>query len=147
MALLGRIIVILFALWLATMAAGIVWSIGLLGPQWPAMSAIPASVSCSGRGIHRFRNHRDFTVSADVDRCRAGRSFFGALAAGPCLWRRCACAAWPIKAPLRRSGEESIDHPPPPISREFEIVAAAGIAFGVTYWLIAGRKAGRWRER
>src|SRR4051812_30505918 len=36
--LLGRIVVIVFALWLATMAAGIVWSVGLLGAQWPAMS-------------------------------------------------------------------------------------------------------------
>ena len=33
MALLGRIFIILFALWVATMAAGIVWSIGLLGSQ------------------------------------------------------------------------------------------------------------------
>jgi len=38
MALVGRIIVILFALWLATIAAGIVWSVGLLGSQWSALS-------------------------------------------------------------------------------------------------------------
>jgi hypothetical protein len=43
--------------------------------------------------------------------------------------------------------EESIDHPPPPISRAAEIAAAAGAVFGLTYWAIAGRKAGRWRER
>lgn len=42
--------------------------------------------------------------------------------------------------------EELIDHPPPPISREAEIAAAVGVVFGFTYWLIAGRNAGRWRE-
>jgi hypothetical protein len=42
---------------------------------------------------------------------------------------------------------ESIDHPPPPISREAEIAAAVGVVFGFTYWLIAGRNAGRWRGR
>src|ERR1035437_8178976 len=46
-----------------------------------------------------------------------------------------------------RSYEESIDHPPPPISREAEIAAAVGVVFGFTYWLIAGRNAGRWRGR
>jgi hypothetical protein len=43
--------------------------------------------------------------------------------------------------------EESIDRPPPPISREAQIAAGAGVVFGLTYWAIAGRKAGRWRER
>jgi hypothetical protein len=33
----------------------------------------------------------------------------------------------------------------PPVAREFEIVAAAGIAAGLVYWLIAGRNAGRWQ--
>ena len=44
------------------------------------------------------------------------------------------------------SYEESIDHPPPPISRDLELAAAAGAVFGLTYWAIAGRKAGRWRD-
>ncbi len=42
--------------------------------------------------------------------------------------------------------EELIDRPPPPISHEGEVAAAAGALFGLTYWLIAGRNAGRWRE-
>ena len=45
------------------------------------------------------------------------------------------------------SYEESIDYPPPPISRQAEIAAAVGVVFGFTYWLIAGRNAGRWRGR
>jgi hypothetical protein len=42
---------------------------------------------------------------------------------------------------------ESLDEPPAPISRNVELAAAAGAVFGMTYWLIAGRNAGRWRER
>jgi hypothetical protein len=39
---------------------------------------------------------------------------------------------------------ESIDAPPPLISREAEIAAAVGVVFGLTYWAIAGRRAGAW---
>jgi hypothetical protein len=42
---------------------------------------------------------------------------------------------------------ESIDHPPPILPHAVEIGAARGIVFGFVYWLIAGRNAGRWRER
>ena len=47
----------------------------------------------------------------------------------------------------RPSYEESIDEPPAPISHEAQLAAAAGAVFGLTYWVIAGRNAGRWREK
>src|SRR6202158_1326232 len=50
-------------------------------------------------------------------------------------------------AGLTATYEESIDRPPPPISRETEIAAAVGVVCGFTYWLIAGRNAGCWRGR
>jgi hypothetical protein len=28
-----------------------------------------------------------------------------------------------------------------------EVAAASGAVFGLVYWLLAGRNAGRWRER
>lgn len=34
-----------------------------------------------------------------------------------------------------------------PLGTNFELLAAAGIAAGLIYWLIAGRSAGVWRER
>ena len=34
-----------------------------------------------------------------------------------------------------------------PLGTNFELLAAAGIAAGLVYWLIAGRSAGLWRER
>ena len=45
-----------------------------------------------------------------------------------------------------RPYEESIDAAPPLVAREAELAAAAGAVFGLVYWLIAGRNAGRWRE-
>jgi hypothetical protein len=33
-----------------------------------------------------------------------------------------------------------------PLGTNFELLAAAGIAAGLVYWLIAGRNAGLWRE-
>jgi hypothetical protein len=32
-----------------------------------------------------------------------------------------------------------------PVFQEAQIAAAAGVVFGLVYWLFAGRKAGRWR--
>lgn len=148
MLLLGRIIVILFALWLATMAAGIVWSIGLLGAQWPALSGDPADrvvfwgAAFIASGITASLLFLPMLIAVILAEAFSVRSLlvhvFGAVALVLLVYQG---------AGLGRSGEESIDRPPPPISREFEIAAAAGAVFGLIYWLIAGRKAGRWRER
>jgi hypothetical protein len=35
----------------------------------------------------------------------------------------------------------------PPVGHSLQLAAAAGIIGGLAYWLIAGRSAGRWRER
>lgn len=148
MALLGRIFVILFTLWLATMAAGIVWSIGLLGAQWPAMSGGPAErvvfwgAAFIASGITASLLFLPMLIAVVLAEAFAVRSLlinvFGAVALALLAYQG---------AGFGRSGEESIDRAPPLVSREFEIAAAAGATFGLIYWLIAGRKAGRWRER
>ena len=71
------------------------------------------------------------------------RSLLVHLAAGAAL----AAARLLRQRRIAASYEESIDRAPPPVSRAAEIAAAAGVAFGFAYWLIAGRNAGRWRER
>ena len=147
MALLGRIIVIIFAVMVASMAAGIAIAMGLLGPEW-------------------------HSVTGDVGERVVfwGAAFFGATATGavgllPLVILIAIAESFKIRSLLVHalagaamlllgyysSGlsnryEESIDHPPPPISREIEIAAAAGVVFSLVYWAIAGRKAGRWRE-
>ncbi len=147
MSLIGRIFVLIFAVMLASFAAGIVIAIGVLGPQWHG-------------------------VSGDVGERVVfwGTAFFGATATGAAgllplvilimlgeafkvrslLVNTAAGVAMLLLAyygsGLAKPYEESIDHPPPMFSREIEIAAAAGAVFGLVYWVIAGRKAGRWRE-
>ncbi|MEI9804298.1 MAG: hypothetical protein WDN48_07275 [Pseudolabrys sp.] len=147
MALFGRIIVIGFAIMVASMAAGIAIAIGVLGPEWHGVS---------GDVGERFV----FWGTAFV-----GASFAGAAGLLPLVILIAIAESYKIRSllvyaaggalllllGLYASGysngyEESIDHPPQPISREAQLAAAAGVVFGLTYWLIAGRKAGRWRE-
>jgi hypothetical protein len=148
MSLLGRIIVIFFALMLATFAAGIAIAVGLLGPQWHGLGGDPFE-----RGA--------FTVFVVT-----GAAFTGAVALLPLVILIAIAEAFKIRSLLiyamagcivmllgySASGlappsyEESIDHPPPLVPHAVEVAAAAGIVFGGVYWLIAGRRAGRWRE-
>jgi len=146
MALIGRIVVILFALWLATMAAGIVWSIGLLGTQWPATTGDPADrivfwgAAFLASGMTATLLFLPMLIAVVLTEAFSVRSLL-IYAAGGCAITLLAYQGTGIG----RNGEESIDRAPPPISREAEIAAAAGVAFGLVYWVIAGRRAGAWR--
>jgi NADPH:quinone reductase-like Zn-dependent oxidoreductase len=148
MALLGRIVVILFALWIATMAAGIVWSIGLLGSQWPAMSGdvgdrvVFWGAAFIASGITATLLFLPMLIAVVLAEAFSLRSILIYAVGGAALFLLAYQGAG-----FGRSYEESIDRAPPPVSREFQIAAGSGIAFGFIYWLIAGRKAGRWRER
>jgi hypothetical protein len=147
-ALFGRIIVIIFALWLATMAAGIVWSIGLLGAGSQTFSGdigdrvVFWGAALVASGITASLLFLPMLIAVAVTEAFSVRSFlihaFGGLALFLLAYQGIG---------FGRSGQESIDHPPPPISREAQIAAGAGVVFGLTYWAIAGRRAGRWRER
>jgi hypothetical protein len=147
--LLVRILVILFALWIATMVAGVVWSIGLLGAQWPALSGDPAEqfvfwgAAFIASGITASLLFLPMLIAVVLVEAFSLRSILIYGVGGAALF----LLTYQGAGFGRRSYEESIDRAPPPISREAEIAAAAGVAFGLTYWLIAGRKAGRWRER
>ena len=149
MALVGRIIVIIVAIMLATLAAGIAIAIGLLGPEWHGFS---------GDLVERG------TFSVFVV---AGAAFTGAVTLLPLAILIAVAEIFKVRSLLiyavagavilllgySASGlappsyEESIDYPPSPISHATQVAAAAGIVFGGVYWLIAGHKAGRWRER
>jgi hypothetical protein len=149
MALLGRIFVILFALWLATMAAGTVWSIGLLGAQWPAMSGDPAErvvfwgAAFIASGITASLLFLPMLIAVALAEAFSLRSILIYGIGGAALF----IIAYQGVGLGRSAYEESIDRAPPPISRELQIAAGSGVAFGFVYWLIAGRRAGRWRER
>jgi hypothetical protein len=147
MPLLGRIVVIIFAVILASMAAGIAIAIGILGPQWHSLSGDPverfffwgtAFIGATGSGAISILPMAILIALAEAFRIR---SLLANMVAGAAMLLIGYFGSGFSPAPY----EESIDHPPPAISRETEIAAAAGAVFGLVYWLIAGRNAGRWR--
>ena len=147
MSILGRLFVITFAVFVAMLAAGMAIAIGLLGPNW-----------------HGFTGDIGERIGFWV-LVFFGTSFMGAVGFLPVVMLIALAEYFKIRSLIvyaavgalllvlgmvggvNVSGEESIDHPPPLVSRPMEIAAAAGAAFGLVYWLLAGRNAGRWRER
>lgn len=147
MALLGRIIVILFALFMATVASGIAAAIALFGAELHMMGADPVEhaffwgTAAFASGVTVLVGFLPMLVAVILAEAFSIRSLIIQAAAGAAI-----LLLGYYSAGLT-TYEESIDSPPPPISREAEIAAAAGVVFGLTYWVIAGRNAGRWRER
>ncbi len=148
MPLIGRLFAIVFAVVLAFIAAGAAIALGVLGPQWHALSGdigervsfwILVVFASSYAGAVALMPILVFVVVAEIYRLRS----------------LLVCALASVVAMLigyygsgfEGTVGESIDAPPAPISRNAELAAAAGAVFGITYWLVAGRNAGRWRER
>ncbi len=148
MALLGRLIVIAFALMLASLAAGIAIALGILGPDWHGFSGDFAErtgfwlLVFFGAGFTWAIGLLPVAILIAIAEGLKVRSLLAYAAVGAVLL---AFGYYSTRLSLRY--EESIDRPPPAIPREIEIAAAAGVVFGAVYWIIAGRNAGRWRER
>ena len=148
MSLIGRLFVIIFAVMVASLACGIAIAVGVLGPQWQATSgdvgervvfwgtAFFGATATGGAGL------LPLLVLIALGETFKIRSLL-ANAAGGAAMLLIAYYGSGLSTPY----EDSIAHPPPAISREVEIAAAAGAVFGLVYWAIAGRRAGRWRER
>jgi hypothetical protein len=148
LALLGRIIVILFALFMAALAAGIAAAIALLGVETQVISTDPVAnvffwgTAVFASGVTVIAGFLPILIAVVLAEAFAIRSLVIQAAAGAAIL----LLAY-YSAGFTSTYEESIDHPSPPISREAEIATAVGVVFGFTYWLIAGRNAGRWRGR
>lgn len=148
MAIIGRIVVIFFAALLATLAAGIAIAIGLLGPEWHAFSGDVVERGTftvfvvTGAAFTGAVTLLPLAILIAVTEIFKIRSLLVYAVAG-CAIMLLGYSASGLAPP---SYEESIDHPPPLIPHAVEVAAAAGIVFGSVYWLIAGRKAGCWRE-
>lgn len=131
----------------ASMAAGVAIAIGLFGPQWQSVSGdvgghvvfwSTAFIGATGIGAFGLLPLAILIAIAESFNIR---SLLVHAAAGAALL----LLAYYGSGAARPSYEESIDAPPPIIARETEIAAAAGAVFGLVYWVIAGRKAGKWR--
>ena len=148
MAFLGRIIVILFALFMATAMAGIAAAIALLGLELHMLGPDPVDhaffwgTAAFASGVTVFVGFLPILIAVVLAEAFSIRSLVIQAAAGAAIF-----LLGYYSAGFTSAYEESIDHPPPPISRQAEIAAAVGVVFGFSYWLIAGRNAGRWRGR
>jgi hypothetical protein len=147
MAFVGRIIVIIFALFMAALAAGIATAIALLGIELHMLGPEPLDhaffwgTAAIASGVTVVFGFLPILIVVILGEAFSIRSLLIHVVAGAAI-----LLLGYLGAGFSWSYEESIDHPPPPISREAEIVAAVGMMFGFTYWLFAGRNAGRWRE-
>jgi hypothetical protein len=147
MALIGRIIVIAFAIVLATLAAGMMIAIGVLGPLWHGFAGDGFErvsfwvVTLFASGFTFAAGFLPLLIIICITEAVKLRSVLAYTAGGALLML---LAYFGSGSPGRF--EESIDAPPPVISRETEVALAAGAAFGFVYWAIAGRRAGAWRR-
>ena len=146
MSLFGRIIVIIFALVVASMAAGVALAIGIVAPDWANMDSDPAErvsffvvsfFATSFVGAVAMAPAFVLIVLAEAARIR---SFIYYGLAGALVGL---ASYFGSNISLRLENTTDM----PPVEHALQLVAAAGIIGGVVYWLIAGRKAGAWRER
>jgi len=142
MAIILRILAMMVGYFLACVAASIVLTIGTLTPQWDDLSplGLPSVVLWSVVGV--------------------GAAFIAAIATPPALlvialaegfaWRSSLVYAV-LGGVLALSLSYGLDfagyagEPGTSLAREREVIAAAGIAGGFIYWLLAGRRAGAWK--
>jgi hypothetical protein len=141
MAVLVRIAMIFLGYVLACVAASLILTIGTLTPQWDDFTAL---------GMQSVAIWAVVMVFAAA---------IGAIAMMPALlvialaegfaWRSSLIYA-ALGGALALSLSFGLDFagyggdPENPLVREREVLAAAGIAGGFVYWLLAGRKAGSW---
>jgi hypothetical protein len=145
MSLLGRIIVIFFALIVATTAAGITLAVGIISPDWAGVDSDPvervsffvvAFFATSFVGAAATFPALVLIVFAEAARMRS-LLYYGVAGAAVGL------AAY-FGSDVSSRLENTTDVVP--VGHALQLAAAAGIIGGLVYWLIAGRKAGRWRE-
>jgi hypothetical protein len=142
-ALIGRVFVVLFAFLLASAVAGLVIALGLLPPELDelvlmrgahagfGMATAIAAFVVSGYALIPAML---CIVLAEAFRLRSFLFYagFGAVSA---LLIANGSNVWIDGAPAASFA-----------GREQEVFAAAGIAAGLTYWALAGRRAGAWRR-
>lgn len=145
MSLFGRIIVILLALVVAIVAAGVTLAIAIVAPDWAGVDADPVErltffivsfFATSFVGAVAFLPALVVIVVAEAARLR-NFLYYGV---GGALVGLASYYGSDISLRLENTTDVA------PVANALQIAAAAGIIGGLVYWLIAGRNAGRWRE-
>ena len=125
MGIIVRILGMIVAYWLACIAASLVLTIGTLTPVWDDFKPfdLQSVVLWSVVGV--------------------GAVFIGAIAMLPALLVIALAEGFAWRSILVYAALGGA--PGSYLAREREVLAASGIAGGLVYWLIAGRKAGFWK--
>jgi hypothetical protein len=140
-----RFFVILFSLIFALLAAGIALAIGVMAPELVIMSADPvekfaffaiAFFATSFVGATAFV---PAAILIAIGETFDIRSIFYYALGGALI----AAIAW-YMADISVQLENTTDLSP--IRYGLQLVVASGIIGGFVYWLLAGRKAGRWKN-
>lgn len=146
MSLVVRIIVVMFALFLAVIAAGITLALGVLAPDLPGVEEDPVEramffvVAFFATGLAGFFAMLPALALIALAEGFRIRMFLYYTVAGAALgWLAYYGSAFGI------SIEETTDIAP--VAHGAELVVASGIVGGFVYWLFAGRNAGRWRTK
>lgn len=144
MAVIGRIVVVLFAFMVASLAAGAVMTIGYLLPGWTEATDSPVLfhsiaivTSFTTFVIAGYMLLPAMLVVTIAEGFRLRSMLFYAIMGGTAGLMSWYGVGPEVQEP---SGIRLA------LPREAEIVAAAGIAAGFVYWALAGRNAGRWRR-
>ncbi len=141
MAIIIRIMVVILAYFLASIAASIILTIGTLTPAWDDLlslgiqSAAVWSVVAVGAAVIATIAMLPALLMIALAEGFAWRSSLVYAALGGVL-------ALALGYGLDFAGY--LGEPDSYPTREREVLAAAGIAGGFVYWLFAGRKAGSW---
>jgi hypothetical protein len=141
---IGRILGMIVAYWLACIAASLVLTIGTLTPVWDDLnlksldlqSVVLWSVVGVGAGIIGAVAMLPALLVIALAEGLALRSILLYAVLGGAL-------ALALTYGLDFAGY--IGPPEGPLTHQREVLAASGIAGGLVYWLVAGRKAGSWK--
>jgi hypothetical protein len=141
MTVVGRIVVLFLAYLLACVAASAVFTIGMLTPHWDdlASSGLPPAaiwaIVAVGAPIIGVVAALPAALIVAIAEGFAWRSaiFYGALGGALAL-----ALSYGFDLP------GDISRPETYFVHERQVLAAAGIAGGLVYWLFAGRNAGSW---
>lgn len=143
MSLVGRLLVILFALFIAVLIAGIALAVGVMVPDFVTVTTDPIehfqfiAFSFLATNIVMAAAFVPALVLVGLAETFDIRSVFYYAFGGGAV----ALIAF-FGSDIRF--EETTDMPP--VAFGLQLVVAAGIIAGFVYWIIAGRNAGRWKN-
>jgi hypothetical protein len=145
MIFIGRVVIVLFALWLAYVLAGIAFAIGMVVPDIGVMDYDPIE-RWMVFGVGFITTSIAVTIAilptfllvAIAEGLRL-RSF---LFYGVCGGLIGALVYFGTDTTTITENSTDIT----PIRFSLQLAAAAGIIGGLVYWLVAGRNAGRWMD-